>query len=249
MFEDLTKLRGELEKRGDFAPSYKAEAAGGLAEADLRNPEYRFRVYESLLSGFQDNYGYHGARGARARMEKDKPVFFYVKTLSALVGYHRLARHLGQDDEAKWAAKMVESVAGMAIGQKSAPYLWSDPALSPEVGRLIRDAAGPWLDELAKTSNVGNLPAMDWNGKVVPGKRDNLAMNPFTWYHAWGGQGEGVRPRTVMGAFLANAYLLGAPAARIIETLDVPWCKADLYYAAKLVVIQTVEKAEWAAVK
>jgi hypothetical protein len=75
-------------------------------------------------------------------------------------------------------------------------------------------------------------------------------MNPYTWFHAGGGQGEGIRPRTVHGAFLANTYLLGAPAEKVAETVDVPWCKADLTYAAKLIVaIQAAEKAEWAAVE
>ena len=179
-------------------------------------------------------------------MQKQKPVFFYVRTLSALVVYYRLARRLGQQDEARWAQETFERVAAMTLGQKSAPYLWSDPYLCPEVGRLIRDGAARWLDELARTPNVGDLPATDWNRKVVPGKRDHFAMNPYTWYHAWGGQGEGVRPRTVMGAFLANAYLLGASPRNVARTLDIPWCKADLYYASKLVTaIQASETLRW----
>ena len=246
MFEDLKELRAQLETRGDFAPSYKPEFAGGLTAADTKDPEYRFRVYQSLLSGFQDNYGYQGARAARARMEKDKPVFFYVKTLSALIGYHRLAEHFGDAGEARWAQKTFDGVAGMTLAQKSAPFLWSDPALCPEVGRLIRDAAGNWLQELGKTPNVGNLPATDWDGRIVPGKRDYQVMNPYTWYHAWGGQGEGVRPRTVMGAFLANACLFNATPEQIARTVDIPWCRADLYYAAKLIVaIQAAEKTPW----
>ena len=70
-----------------------------------RDPEYRFTVFQSLLAGFQDNYGYRGAQEARQRMEKDKPVFLYVKQLSALLGYHRLARRFGEQDEAEaWIA-------------------------------------------------------------------------------------------------------------------------------------------------
>jgi hypothetical protein len=244
MLEDLRKLRGQLEGRDDFAPAYKGDQAGPLTAADAKDPAYRFGVYQALLAGFQDNYWYHGAAEARERMQKGKPVFFYVRTLSALVGYYRLAQHAAQADEAQWARQTFDKVAAMAVGDRSAPFLWSDPALCPEVARLIRDAAGPWLDELAKTPNVGDLPATDWGHKPVPGRRDYYVMNPYTWYHAWGSQGEGIRPRTVMGAFLANAWLFNAPPEKAVETLDIPWCKADLYYVGKLVVlIQTGEKA------
>jgi len=246
LFVDLRTLRGQLEQRGDFAPVYVPAHAGPLTTSQLRDPEYRFTVYQSLLAGFQDNYGYRGAQEARRRMEKDQPVFFYVQHLSALIGYYRLACHFGQQDEADWAWHAFDRIATMTLAQKSAPHLWSDPFLYPEVGRLIRDAAGPWLDELARTANVGNLPAVDWNGQIVVGRRDNYVMNPYTWYHAWGGQGEGVRPRTVMGAFLVHAYLFNVPAPRVVQTLDIPWCRADLYYARKLVVaIQAIEGCEW----
>jgi len=250
LFADLEKLRGQLVKRGDFAPAYKDNSAGPLTAADTKSPEYRFCVYQALLAGYQDNYWYHGARQARERMQKDKPMFFYARTLSALLGYYRLARHFGHPDEARWAQQTFDQVAAMTVQQKSAPYLWSDPDMTPEIGRLVRDAAGPWLDELAKTPSVGNLPATDWDNKPAPGMRDYYVMNPYTWYHAWGGQGEGIRPHSVMGAFLANAYLLDAPAEKVAATVDIPWCKADLYYALKLIVaIQAAERTEWGEVK
>jgi len=234
-FDDLKKLRQALDARGDFAPAYKPGEEAALTAAVAADPEYRFTVYESLLSGCQDNYQYAGARAARARMQKDKPVFFYVKNMASLIGYARLAKHYGDADEAKWADANFTRIAGLALGQKAAPYLWSDPSLVPEVAEALRDGAGKWLDELAKTGNVGDLPARDWDGKIVPGKRDKRVINPYTWYHAWGGQGEGIRPPSVLGAFLANARLFQAPADRVAETRDIPWCKADLYYVRKLV--------------
>jgi hypothetical protein len=249
LFDDLVTLRVRLEDRGDFAPAYRPEHAGPLTAADLADPEYRFAVYQALLAGFQDNYWYRGAQRARQRMEKDKPVFFYGKALASLIGHHRLARHFGRPEEAEWARQTFDRVAAMTLGHKSAPYLWSDPALSPEVGRLIRDAAGDWLDALARTPNVGNLPATDWDQKPVPGKRDYYVMNPYTWFHAWGGQGEGIRPRTVLGAYLAQAHLWATPAGRLARFRDVPWCKADLTYAAKLATaIRAEEQVQWAPV-
>lgn len=44
--------------------------------------------------------------------------------------------------------------ATMTLEKKSAPCLWSDRPLTPEVGRLIRDAGGPWLAGLAKWKPV-----------------------------------------------------------------------------------------------
>jgi hypothetical protein len=249
LFEDLRRLRSQLGDRGDFAPAYKPEHAGPLTVALAQDPEYRFKVYQALLAGFQDNYWYRGAQEARQRVPKDRPVFFYVKQLSALLGYYRLARHFGDQAEAAWARDAFERVASLALTQRSAPFLWSDPSLCPEFSRLLRDAAGSWLDELSRTPNVGNLPAVDWDNKIVPSRRDYYAMNPFTWYHAWGGQGEGIRPRTVMGAFLVNALLFHPSAEDVARTLDVPWCKADLYYARKLVTtIQVTERARWVQV-
>ena len=249
-FDDIKALRAQLEQRGDLTPAYKPGEDGVLTAAGSADPEYRFVVYESMISGFQDNYGYGGAREAQRRMEKDKPVFFYVKNLSALIGYYRLASHFGDQAEMKWAQESFTRLAGVALSQKSAPFLWSDPYLVPELGRLFRDNAGKWLDELSKTANVGDLPASDWNNKLVAGKREKRVVNPYTWFQAWGGQGEGVRPRTVMGAFLVNAWLFNAPAEQVAQTRDIPWSKADLYYLRKLVVAtQVAEKAGWAPIK
>ena len=245
-FDDLRKLRKQLDERRDFAPAYKPGDDAPLTAATAADKEYRFNVYEGLLSGCQDNYGYHGARAAAKRMRNKAPVFFYVRYLSALTGYWRLAKHFDDGAEADWAKRTFARVAAAAVGDKSAPYLWSDPYLAPEVGRLIRDAAAGWLDELARLPNVGNLPATDWGGKVVPGKRDFRVVNPHTWYHAWGGQGEGVRPQSVMGVYLAHAYLFRTPPDKLAEFRDIPWSKADLYYLRKLVVaIQTADKAPW----
>jgi hypothetical protein len=233
-FADLKALRAQLEAHGDFVPAYQPGQDAILTKSLADNSEYRFTVYESLISGFQDNYGYHGARDARQRMQKGKPVFFYVENLAALIGYYRLAKHFGDDSERDWAQANFNRIASLTLAQKSAPYLWCDEYLVPETAKLLLDHAGQWLNELAKTSPVGNLPAVDWDNHLVPNRRDIRVINPHTWYHAWGGQGEGVRPRTVMAAFLVNATLFSAPKSRISETRDIPWCKADLYYLRKL---------------
>ena len=234
MMRDLEAIRCRMESRDDFFPAYPPEHSGVLTRERAAEPEYRFRVYLSLLAGNHDNYGYRGAGEARRRMQKDKPVFEYVKYLAGLIGYYRLSRHFENAAEADWARATFEKVAVRTVSDEAAPFLWSDPSLCPEIGRLLRDAAGPWLDELAKTPSVGNLPAVDWDGRVVPGRRDFFATNAYTWQHAWGGQGEGVRPRTVLGAYLVQAWLFRVPAEQLADDRDIPWCQADLYYAVKL---------------
>ncbi|HEV7402976.1 MAG TPA: hypothetical protein VGO11_08625 [Chthoniobacteraceae bacterium] len=235
-FADLKALRTKLEARHDFEPAYAPGQDAPLTPAVAADPAYRFTVYESLLSGQQDNYGYTGAREAQRRMQKGKPVFLYVKMLAALIGHYRLAGHFGDDAERDWARANFDRIAALALNQRSAPYLWCDESLTPELAQLLRDHAGAWLDELARTPSVGNLPATDWNENVISGRRDQRAINPYTWFQAWGGQGEGIRPRTVMAAFLVHATLFNAPRERVVQTRDIPWCKADLYYLRKLAV-------------
>lgn len=113
-----------------------------------------------------------------------------------------------------WAQQQFNNIAAATLSHSAAPYLWSDPYLAPEAARMLRDHAGAWLDQLKTTPSVGELPARGWDEQNVAGAKDYRAINPYTWYHAWGGQGEGVRPRTVMGAFLTNAYLFIASADR-----------------------------------
>ena len=234
-FEDLKRIRVELEKRGDFAPLYKKGEDGILTAALAADPAYCFRVYRALIAGYQDNYWEHLARQAQERMEKGKPVFFYVRVLTALLGHYRLAKHYGDETEAKWAEETFNQVAALTLSQQAAPYLWSDHYLTPEIARLLRDHAGAWLDKLKKTPNIGAQPAYDWSRKLVPGAVDKVVINPFTHLYAWGGQGEGIRPRTVLAAFLVNAWLFNASADEAAATRDIPWCKADLYYVRKLV--------------
>jgi len=245
-YEELKALRGPVEARGDLAPSWKTEHGGPLTGADAADPAYRFLVLEALLSGQGDDYGYRGARRLKEWTAEKRPVFPCAKALSSLVGYRRLAERYGDGDEARWAEEAFHRIAARALGDRAAPFLWSDPDLAPEVGRLIRHHAGAWLDGLAAAPNGADLPGYDWNGKRVEGVRLRRVFDPHTALHAWGGQGEGVRPRTVMGAFLVEALLFRAPVDRLRERRDIPWCRADLYYIRKLVTcIEAAEGAGW----
>ena len=157
-FDDLKAMRVEMERRGEFAPAYAPGQETILTAQAAADPQYRSRIYESLFSGYQDNYGYHGAADAQGRMQKGKPVFFYIRQLAGLIGHYRLAKHFGDEADATWARQTFETVAAMTLSQKSSPFLWSDPYLTPEVTRLLRDHAGAFLDALAKSRSVGGLP-------------------------------------------------------------------------------------------
>jgi hypothetical protein len=243
-FEEFKALRRNLED--ELMPKYMAEADGALTAPILADPTFRLQVYESMLSGYLDHYHYWGRGEAERRMAKradnvfmydQSAVFFYVKWLRSLIGYCRLARHYGDLAEAQWAEGHFADIATMLLSDKSAPFLWCDDALTPEIARLLRDGAGAWLDELATTPNVGQVPAVDWSKNVVPGVVKQRVINPYTWFYAWGNHGEGVHPRTVFAAYLAHAWLLGASNEDLDTYLDIPWCQADLYHLRKLVVL------------
>lgn len=92
-FDDLKILRQQIESRGEFEPVYAADANAELDASLAADPQYCFNVYEAMLTGYCDHYGAAVARAAKRRMEKGKPVVFYIQNLSGLVGYYRLASH------------------------------------------------------------------------------------------------------------------------------------------------------------
>ncbi len=243
-YGELKALRQKIE--ADLEPRYAKSWEGPLNSELLADQTFRLNIYESMLSGYLDHYHYHARSEAEARMgSKGKdvfmydqsPVFFYVKWLAALSGYYRLARHYNDVEEAKWAKNAFIKTAKRLISDKAAPYLWCDDAMTPEISSLLRKSAGKWLDEIAKTPNIGVVPATDWDKKVVPGVVKKRVINPHTWFYAWGNHGEGVHPRTVFAAYLAHAWLLGASDSELEKYLDIPWCSADLYQLRKLALI------------
>jgi len=73
-----------------------------------------------------------------------------------------------------------------------------------------------------------------------------------TWYLAWGvetmwrNECPFVFPTMSAEVFAAKALILHEPAEKLISYLDIPWCKADLFYIQKLVLcIEACGKVTW----
>ena len=73
-----------------------------------------------------------------------------------------------------------------------------------------------------------------------------------TWHMAWGvetmwrNECPFAFPTMSAEVFTAKALILREPAAKLISYLDIPWCKADLFYIQKLVLcIEAQGKVNW----
>lgn len=171
--------------------------------------------------------------------------------LSGLIAYCRIAAHM-KDAQALSAAQpraiaaMRERIeyeatmtrggiyfVGAANGRGSGPARWL--FLTPETARLCRS----FTDEVQK-SLVGRY----------------IDYHRPTWYLAWGQLTEGADeectalPNTTMAHYAAKAMLVDTPAEQLVQAVDIPWCKADLYYIQKLVLaIEAHGQRQWRSVK
>jgi hypothetical protein len=92
--------------------------------------------------------------------------------------------------------------------------------LTPEVGRFCRHYAGDIHKELMKVYVDYHRPTwyLAWNVELMLRNE-----TPFSF------------PSMAAEIFGARALILGEPGETLTEFLDMPWCKADLFYLQKLV--------------
>jgi hypothetical protein len=92
--------------------------------------------------------------------------------------------------------------------------------LTPEIGHFLAHYAGPTHQSLMDVYVDYHRP---------------------TWYLAWGvetlwrNESPFAFPTMSAEIFTARAWILGEPAEKLVPSLDIPWCKADLFYLEKLV--------------
>ena len=103
--------------------------------------------------------------------------------------------------------------------------------LTPEIGRLCADYAGQTHKHLMDVYVDYHRP---------------------TWYLAWGvetmwrNECPFAFPTMSAEIFAAKALILHEPAEKLIRYLDIPWCKADLFYIQKLVLcVESHGKVTW----
>jgi hypothetical protein len=154
--------------------------------------------------------------------------------LAGLIAYCRIARHVND----KEAVEKGRAVARRALRERLTYELANTKGglitavpvsrsifarwrhLTPEVGRFLAHYAGPTHRQLMNVYVDYHRP---------------------TWYLAWGvetawrNESPFAFPTMPAEIFAARAWILNEPAETLRSFLDIPWCKADLFYIQKLV--------------
>jgi hypothetical protein len=159
-------------------------------------------------------------------------VIFQNDLISGVIAYARLARRFGDAEAEKQAVDAVVALLRARV-EAERTYtkthfhqrllLRTQPSrylfLCPELGRLVRDHAPDVATELYA--------------------RYIEHLRP-TWYLAWGPLSYDAwetsidRPNNSWAVFCARAMIFNDDGAKLSRHLDLPWCKADLYYLQKL---------------
>jgi hypothetical protein len=151
---------------------------------------------------------------------------------SVLIAYARLARRFGDAEAEKQAVDAAVSLLRARV-EAERTYtkthfhqrllLRTQPSrylfLSPELGHLVRDHTMDAATELY-LRYIEHLRPM-WY----------LAWGPLS-YDAWETSID--RPNNSWAVFCARAMIFNDDSANLLRFLDIPWCKADLYYIQKL---------------
>lgn len=204
------------------------------------SPRYQHTALRYLLNG---THGFYCHTPPGDQWINPLMQYSYPKLLAALIGYGRIARRMGDDGELAWAKDRFNHVARLAFAYETSPLYWSSPWLTPEVGRLLRDHAGKWLDAVAARPGVFEGTAKD--GFANDGPWYDV-LDQHHWYLAHAGSNGAVTPCASMSGFLSQAWLLGAPAERLDDWTDVPWCPADYWFIEKCAVAaRAYEGAKW----
>lgn len=237
----VRKLKDNFARGCRLEPEWKKKGGPGVLTAGLaEDKEYLHYLLRFFLVGTHGFYGNSPPRDQHINVFKQ---YSYPKILSALIGYGRMARKVGDGAEEKWAKDAFNIVARQALTYRTSPAYWSSPWLTPEVGRMLRDSAGGFIDKVKATPNVFK-GTYERNGREV-GPR-YLVWDPHHWYVQHLGSHGSVPPCSAMSGFLVQAYLFKTRPEKLDDWTDVPLCQADYWYVQKCAVaINAYERAGW----
>jgi len=248
LWPDLKALKGEIAKAWSFAPAWRKDrpAGPGLLTAEAAaDRRYQHALRRRLYNG---TYIYY--ENPWPEDESDRHLFKqfqYVKVLSALLAYGRIARRMNDPAEEAWARERFEFVARQALGLRTAPAYWASPWLVPEVARMLRDHAGPYLDTVKAQPSV--LVGTTKEGFPSDGPWYQV-FDSRHWFTAHAGTSGACPPGTAMSGFLAQAWLCRATPEQLDDWTDIPWCQADYWYIQKCAVaINAYGGAGWVEAK
>lgn len=244
----IKKNRQKLDS-WNWQPRWRKEHPGTLTAADLDDARYMQKLKHFWLNGTHGYYGNFNHPAWDEHTIDTLAQYGYTKLLSALIGYGRLAEHFGEADEVAWAKDRFNHVARLALTIKTAPQHWSSPWLTPEVGRLLRDNAGPLIEKVKAAPAILKLDTEVRRNQETPGPHYYVLDDEHWWTTRLGSNGA-VPPDAPMSGFLAQRYIFQASAERLDDWLDIPWVQADYWFIQKCAVtINAYENVGWQPVK
>jgi uncharacterized repeat protein (TIGR01451 family) len=168
------------------------------------------------------------------------------RRVASLIGYARMAEHLGDQDEYRWG--LDAATKGLAariefeethrpeygewIGERNWPdyyeyfaetnwsrggYIPRYRGLVPEIGQALRDYA--WEDMQIQDTFVETvMPAQYFFYSLAVGRTELFTNDPSQ----------------ALEVYLFKALVMREDSEGLRQYVDVPWCRGDLYYVEKL---------------
>jgi len=183
-------------------------------------------------NGIEDNWKYLKELVSKApnKMEEDCRNGY----LAGLIAYCRIARRM--DDEAAVERGLVKTRAAMRE-RLAFEFAYTRGGLITQVP-VSRSIFSRWRH---LTPEIGRFCAV-YAGCIHKHLMDvYVDYHRPTWYLAWGvetmwrNECPFAFPTMSAEIFAAKALILNEPAARLKSYIDIPWCKADLFYTQKII--------------
>ena len=173
-------------------------------------------------------------RGSVERPPNDLAEDCHNGHLAGLIAYCRMAAHIGDETAIQQgvaaARKYIRERVAYELAHTKGGLITQVPVsrsifarwrhLTPEVGRLCAAYAGQTHEHLMAVYVDYHRPTwfLTWNTEMM-----------------WRNESPFAFPTMAAEIFAARALILAEPAGRLTGFLDIPWCKADLFYIQKLV--------------
>ena len=167
-----------------------------------------------------------------------KNSILYYADIAGAIGYARMAQHFGYVSD--YNAGVSVAISGLENGlsfttfRTRAEMDYPDPpnqetglytpvffGLTPEIGLYLREQLGGQAEAYLSSKETGN--SMRWWYLTRAGLHGENFESSF------------IGPNAAWSHFLAHAYIVGDPQAQLIQWLDRPWARGDLYAIQKLV--------------
>lgn len=164
-----------------------------------------------------------------------------VGDIAGLIGYARIAVKLGHADAGEGALRRAEArlLRLRDFDAWAATFGLSAPPSEPH------DVAVPIFADL--TPEIARVLAANTKGKAAAAVEALTGPDRMpVWYPARAptldaGEDFTYGPEVPLRLFQARAWICGDSPAQLERCLDIPWCRGDLYYIQKLVIL--LEKA------